>query len=169
MFQIKLKILRGEHAKTQCLRKQIGARNSATCPMDVPGAWCHVGRCRFVGVLKNKYFPGLQGIVILAYKKTTSPGTFSIKEKQSPVAPTKLQSPSNYLNGERSTCRISGCTTTSSASSSYDVDSMKTSTIGWDKDKFWLAIFSKEQKSGIGVVLRDNQGSVMASLSWQLP
>ena len=57
--------------------------------------------------------------------------------------------------------------TTSSASSSNDMDSLET-IVGCDKDKFDGAIFSREHKSGIGVVLKENQGSLLASLSRQL-
>ena len=36
------------------------------------------------------------------------------------------------------------------------------------KANFDGAIFTKEHRFGIGVVLRDDQGSVLASLSWQV-
>ena len=58
--------------------------------------------------------------------------------------------------------------TTSSASSFFDMGSMETSTVGCDKEILMGPFSQKEHKSGIGVVLRDNQGSVLASLSRQL-
>nr|POF22921.1 hypothetical protein CFP56_51527 [Quercus suber] len=54
------------------------------------------------------------------------------------------------------------------ASTSYDTGSVETSTDWFDKINFGRAIFSEVKNSRIGVVLRNNQGLVMASLSQQL-
>ena len=53
-------------------------------------------------------------------------------------------------------------------STSYDTGSVETSTDWFDKINFDRAIFSKVKNSRIGVMLRNNQGLVMASLSQQL-